>query len=241
MWITQLFPLLRIWVHYLYTDLYSIPATHFSVDRGDWSQLHHHLSSDLHTSAKNCYPNWWQTTFCKAQGVSIQGRPDNFRPSPEKRIWLRIRDPNSSRRSLKPDSHRCLRLFLNWISVLQPIRSMTPKRYWSGHAAADACASGNTCRIGGFIQHESGKCLWFCEQFYHSDFTAVSLHLEPEMQKGIASFETLAQIALAHLISKFYPGSRMPICLKSLSDNSGAESVSNKLFTTSSLCFFVEN
>ena len=32
----------------------------------------------------------------------------------------------------------------------------------------------------------------------------------------------------------------MPICLKSLSDNSGAESVSNKLFTTSSSCFFVE-
>ena len=93
----------------------------------DWSQLHHHLSSDLHTSAKNCYPNWWQTTFCKAQGVSIQGRPDNFRPSPEKRIWLRIRDPNSSRRSLKPDSHRCLRLFLNWISVWQPIRSMTQR------------------------------------------------------------------------------------------------------------------
>jgi hypothetical protein len=117
---------------------------------------------------------------------------------------------------------------------------MTPKRYWSGHAAADACASGNTCRIGGFIQHESGKCLWCSEQFYHSDFAAVSLHLEPEMQKSIASFETLAQIALAHLISKIYPGSRMPICLKSLSDNSGAESVSNKLFTTSKpLCFFV--
>ena len=79
---------------------------------------------------------------------------------------------------------------------------MTPERYWSGHAAADACASGNTCRIGGFIQHESGKCLRFSEQFYHSDFTAVSLHLEPEMQKGIASFETLAQIALVHLISQ---------------------------------------
>ena len=83
---------------------------------------------------------------------------------------------------------------------------MTPKRYWSGHAAADACASGNTCRIGGFIQHESGKCLWFSEQFIIPTLQPVSLHLEPEMQKSIASFETLAQIALAHLISKFIQG-----------------------------------
>ena len=238
MWITQLFPLLRIWIHYLYTDLYSIPATHFSVDPGDWSQLHHHLSSDLHVTTRppgTAIPIGGKLLSERHKEFQSKEGLHNFRPSPEKRIWLRIRDPNSSRRS-----HHCRCLFLNWTSVLQPIRSMTPKRYWSGHAAADACASGNTCRIGGFIQHESGKCLWFSEQFYHSDFAAVSLHLEPEMQKSIASFETLAQIALAHLISKNYPGSRMPICLKSLSDNSGAESVSNKLFTTSKpLCFFV--
>ena len=28
MWITQIFPLMRIWIHYLYQDLYLIPATH---------------------------------------------------------------------------------------------------------------------------------------------------------------------------------------------------------------------
>ena len=34
MWITQLFPLMRIWIHYWYHDLYTIPATHFSIDSG---------------------------------------------------------------------------------------------------------------------------------------------------------------------------------------------------------------
>ena len=59
------------------------------------------------------------------------------------------------------------------------------------------------------------------------------------MQCSIASFETLAQIALVWLVATSFPGFRFPICLKSLSDT-GAESVSNKLFTTHPLCLFVE-
>ena len=61
------------------------------------------------------------------------------------------------------------------------------------------------------------------------------------MQKSISAFETLAQIGLVWLAASFFPGFRIPICLKSLSDNTRAESVSNKMFTTTKpLCFFVE-
>eukprot|EP00435_Cladocopium_sp_Y103_P046824 s1882_g13.t1 len=47
MWITQIFPLMRIWIHHLYQDLYTVPATHFSIDAGDWPKLHEHLSDQL--------------------------------------------------------------------------------------------------------------------------------------------------------------------------------------------------
>ena len=61
------------------------------------------------------------------------------------------------------------------------------------------------------------------------------------MQRSISAFETLAQIALVWIVATTFPGFRLPICLKSLSDNSGAESVGNKLFTTSRpLCYLVE-
>ena len=61
------------------------------------------------------------------------------------------------------------------------------------------------------------------------------------MQRSISAFETLAQIALVWLVATSFPGFRVPICLKSLRDNTGAESASNKLFTTSNpLCLFVE-
>ena len=105
-------------------------------------------------------------------------------------------------------------------------------------AAADACAAGECCQIGGFIHHASGQSLWFSEKFSHADFAALPLKLDQQMQRSISALKALAQIALIHSVSNFSPGSRMPICLKSLSDNSGAESVSNKCFTTTNLSGF---
>ena len=47
MCLTQIFPLMRIWIHHLYQDLYTVPATHLSIDAGDWPRLHDHLSDEL--------------------------------------------------------------------------------------------------------------------------------------------------------------------------------------------------
>ena len=75
----------------------------------------------------------------------------------------------------------------------------------------------------------------------HEDFNAIKLDLKPDLQKSITCLETLAQIALLLVTSNFFPSPRPPICLKALSDNTGAESSGNKLFTMSRpLCFFVE-
>ena len=63
-------------------------------------------------------------------------------------------------------------------------------------AAADACASGSYYQIGGFIRHHSGTQFWFSEKFSHDDFEKLNIHLDPNMQRNIASFETFAQMAL---------------------------------------------
>lgn len=53
--------------------------------------------------------------------------------------------------------------------------------------------------------------------------------------------ETLAQMALVLMTSRTFPVHRLPMCPKSLNDNTGAESGSNKLFTTSMpQCLFLE-
>ena len=76
---------------------------------------------------------------------------------------------------------------------VSPSRPMRAKPYWNGIAAADACAAGSHCQIGGFIRHHSGVQFWFSEK-NHADFDILSIHVDPNMQRSIASFETLAQL-----------------------------------------------
>jgi hypothetical protein len=102
-------------------------------------------------------------------------------------------------------------------------------------------ASGSICQIGGFIRFPSGTTIWFSEKFTFDDFNKLNIPVTPEMQKCIASFETLAQIAILYIFSRSSPGFRFPLRIQSLTDNSGTEAGGNKLFsTTSPLNHFLE-
>ena len=39
MWVTQLFPNMRIWLQYLYHDLYTLPSTNYSIEPDHWNTL----------------------------------------------------------------------------------------------------------------------------------------------------------------------------------------------------------
>jgi hypothetical protein len=82
------------------------------------------------------------------------------------------------------------------------------------------------------IQFPSGQCSWFSLQLTLSDFQCLKIPLHTDLQKDISSLETLAQIALVYITSRFFPGARIPIRIPTLSDNSTAEALSNKLFST---------
>ena len=61
------------------------------------------------------------------------------------------------------------------------------------------------------------------------------------MQKNIACFETLAQMALIFLMIRCFPSFRLPLVMPSLSDNAAAEAGGNKLFSTSfPHCLFLQ-
>ena len=60
-----------------------------------------------------------------------------------------------------------------------------------------------------------------------------SLPLKLSDFEHISSLETLAQVGLLYVVALKPPGFRMNIRVPALSDNAGAEGVSNKLFTTS--------
>jgi len=233
LWLTQLWPYMRIWIRHWYHDLYSIPATHYSIDNGDWRLFPTHLDSQLKILSRpqgTALPIGGQLLAVRHQSVHTKDDLAKVHLS-NKRIWLRIRDPSSIKRTLSSASTRIIQHFQQWVSGLSPMKPLTPKAYWPGYAAADACASGTTCGIGGFVQSTDGTIYWFSEIYSHSEFAALDVELDQDMQRSISAFETLAQIALLFVTARFFPAHRMPICLKSLSDNSGAESGSNKLWS----------
>ena len=151
----------------------------------------------------------------------------------DKRVWLRIRDPNSSKRKLSPSSQRILSMYVTWLNHLPPVRTMWPKQQWTGLCVADAFASGTQSGIGGAIVFPSGQCSWFSLPINHDDFKSLHIPVHDNLQKDITSLETLAQIALVYITIQFFPGSRIPIRIPTLSDNTTAEATSNKLFSTS--------
>ena len=108
MWVTQLFPYMRIWLHYFYKDLYAIPATHFSIDRDNWSSVAPCLTDDLifHTRPSNtAIPIQGKLISVRHQLVESLDDLSKLRLS-DRRIWMRIRDPNSNKRTLSSDTIR---------------------------------------------------------------------------------------------------------------------------------------
>ena len=229
LWVTQLWPSMRTWLHYLYRDLHSIPASQFSVDPGSWETVCNCISDSLVFIKKPPF------SAIPINGHLIQVRHQQVKTKQDlmtcalsdKRVWLRIRDPNSSKRKLSQSSIRILQMYLKWIQHLPPVKSMWPKPHWQGICVADAYATGDCCGIGGMIHFPSGQCSWFSLPLRSSDFIDLKIPLHDNLQKDIASLETLAQIALVYITTQYFPGSRIPI-----SDNTTAEAVSNKLFST---------
>lgn len=234
LWCTQLWPAMRTWLHYLYRDLHAVPASQFSVDPGSWESVCACISDDLIFTRKPPY------SAIPINGQLIQVRHQPVRSKSDlfscalsdKRVWLRIRDPNSIKRKLSADSTRILKMYLKWLSHLSPICTMWPKQQWSGICVADAYATGDQCGIGGAILFPTGQCAWFSLPLHSKDFQALHIPLHDNLQKDISSLETLAQIALVYITIQFFPGSRIPIRIPPLSDNTTAEAASNKLFST---------
>ena len=177
LWVTQLWPEMRIWLHYLYKDLYSIPASQFSIDPGSWDEVLRCLSNELVFTSKphhTAIPINGQLIQVRHHSVSNKLDLQNCLFS-DKRIWLRIRDPNSSKRKLSPASMRILRLYQAWLEKISPVKSMWPKPTWPGLCVADAYAAGQLAGIGGAIFFPSGSCAWFSLPLTLADFQSLQI------------------------------------------------------------------
>ena len=98
--------------------------------------------------------------------------------------------------------------------------------------AADAFGKGNHCGIGGWLRFPSGRIVWFSQLFEVQQFTALGIPVQSDANLDISSYETLAQCFVLLAFWKCSGAGRLAIKLPALSDNSGAEAVCNKLYTS---------
>ena len=79
------------------------------------------------------------------------------------------------------------------------------------------------------------------EKFSHADFRALDIPVSMEMQKDMACYETLAQIAILKIASLEFTVGRIPLRIPAVSDNTSAEAGINRVFSTAHpLSLFLE-
>ncbi|CAE7244381.1 unnamed protein product [Symbiodinium sp. CCMP2592] len=153
-------------------------------------------------------------------------------PVSAKRMWLRITDPPSSKRRLSQSSRETLAFFAHLSSRDWRPRPLRPPPTSTVESAADAFGKGNDCGVGGWLLLPGGRLLWFAHRYTVKDFLDLGLPMQADANLDISSYETLAQCFVLLAFWKAHGSGRLALTLPALSDNSGAESVCNKLYTS---------
>ena len=242
LWVTQLFLPMRSLLHWVFADLHTCAATHYSVNPGFWPQVMDCLSAEL------CFVRQPPGTAIPLNSKLVSARHVDVSSLDEvrsvavsdRRLWLRMRNPSSQSRKLSAGTKRVLKLFQAWLMYDVPKRSMRPLFQLPVQASADASASGVSFQIGGCI-HIGSYVAWFAETWTVAQIKEFGMPMNSDAQRDISSYETLAQMALIFVSHRILPSKRLPIRLPTQSDNVSAEAGGNKFFSTASpLCVFLE-
>ena len=233
-WILHGFPALRPWLCTLYDDMHRPLGTNVSISPTTWPGIAAHLNDKMvFTSCPAGTSIRPGSTLLSARHVELRCLPDLPKvPVSSKRIWMRVADPSSSRRKLSIASRETLEFFLYLSSGEWRPRPLRPAPLAQVASAADAFGKGNDCGVGGWLRMQDGTTSWFSHRYTVSDFTSLGLPMQANANLDISSYETLAQCFILICFWKLSGSGRLALTLPALSDNTGAESVCNRLYTS---------
>ncbi|CAE7493807.1 unnamed protein product [Symbiodinium sp. CCMP2592] len=243
-WVLQMSPELLPWLCCLYHDMSRPLGTNFSLHAGAWQQLADTLTDDLHfrkSPPGSTIPPG--SKLLSARHVEIKCKADlRLVRATGKRIWIRVADASSSKRRISTVSRQFIMFWVHFCMRPQmPSCLSLPPLDFQYSLAADACAKGNDIGIGGWVELPNQPIVWFSEWFTVQDFRSLGLPMQDDANLDITAYETLAQLALLIAFISITPTGRLRVCIPSWSDNSGTESLTNKLFTVHTpLCFFAQ-
>ncbi|CAE7723899.1 unnamed protein product [Symbiodinium sp. CCMP2592] len=231
-WFCQLYRSCKPWLASLFSDLHRHLASQYSISQGLWPSLANYLDDDLRfTSVPPGIQVPLGGKLLEARHTELKTKQDLCKVRTSNRIWMRVTNPKSDRRSLSPASRTFLSFWREWCRRPQPYTALSVPLRLQVEAFADARADGELIGIGGFIAFPSGAYIWFSQAWQLSDLSVLSLELRRPAHKDIACYETLAQIALVHAYRSVFPSGRVAVRLPSFSDNASTEALGAKLYT----------
>ncbi|CAE7579287.1 unnamed protein product [Symbiodinium sp. CCMP2592] len=243
-WVLQMSPELLPWLCCLCHDMSRPLGTNFSLHAGAWQQLADTLTDDLHFRKSPPGPTIPPgSKLLSARHVVIKCKADlRLVRATGKRIWIRVADASSSKHRISTVSRQFIMFWVHFCMRPQMPRCLSlPPLDFQYSLAADACAKGNDIGIGGWVELPNQPIVWFSEWFTVQDFRSLGLPMKDDANLDITAYETLAQLALLIAFISITPTGRLRVCIPSWSDNSGTESLTNKLFTVHTpLCFFAQ-
>ena len=177
-----------------------------------------------------------------ARHVNLNTRQDLSQvPVTVKAVWTRVADPATAKRRLSPTSRSFLEFWRAWAALPPQMYPLQQPVCFTIHAAADAMAAGESFGIGGFVRLPNGEEVWFSEFFNVADLAFTKVAFSPLAQRDITCYEALGQMALLLCLARHCPGSRLSVRMSTWCDNTGAESASDKLYSSRApLCFVVQ-
>ena len=226
-WVLQLAPELKPWLCSLYQDKDRPAAANMSMSHATWQQLSSHLHADC--AFKSVPPGAAirvGARLLSVRHVDISSLSDlrKVRIS-SKRVWARVADPTTSKRSLCAASKNFLSYWKGWRLRPQIHRPLgAPSFSVDVELAADACAHGSRVGLGGWIAFPSQPVIWFAETFTTQDFQKRDVPVKDSANLDVVCYETLAQVALLACFAAACRGGRLRIKIPSWSDNSGTGS-----------------
>ena len=230
LWATSLVHHVRFLLTSLYRDLYSIPATNYSIAPTEWESFLNLLNDCATITTHNHLhlPIGSRVVEFKHNPISSNSQLPRDVPI-ERHVWIRLRDPNCDKRRLSDAPKETL--LWSEESLLPLLKSIPLNRstQMTITAAADAFATDEEMGIGGWIKLED-KLFWFSHLWNKQELQPF-LDIPKSLQRYISSWEALAQLCILLLVNQkctIRPGI---ISIQSGSDNTGAEANINHGFS----------
>ena len=165
LWATSLVHHTRFLLTSLYRDLFSIPATNYSIPPAQWVYFLNLLNDDAIISTSNHLhpPTGARVVEFKHSTISSKDQLPSDVPI-ERHTWIRLRGPNTEKRKLSEESKTTLKWILG--SLLPLLSSIPLNRFCSLtiNAAADAFATQDSMGIGGWVTTQS-TTYWFSHRW----------------------------------------------------------------------------